>query len=338
MTIYAFDDIDDALDATRAFLWPFDLATWLKLALVVFFLGGTGSVNPFQFSSNVPSTGGPSDPVTPTGPGLPSLSEIVNALTPIEWAIVGAFVGAVLLLGFGFAFVGAVMEFVFVESIRHERVSIREYWGERWRQGGRLFGFRLVVGLLSLAVAGGVVLAAAWPLLTGDGGFSIALLLLAILVAIGVALVSALLNGFTTQFIVPVMVAEDRAVLDAWRRFWPTVTGQWKQYLAYAFMRIVLTIAVGIVVGIATTIAALVLAIPFVIVGIVGVALLSVSEIAGGAVIAIAIVLFTLILIVLSLLVAVPVQTYLRYYALLVLGDTEAEFDLVAERRRAIRE
>jgi hypothetical protein len=338
MTIYAFDDIDDALDATRAFLWPFDLGTWLKLAFVVFFLGGTGSVNPVQFGSNVPSTGGPTDPETPTSTAVPSLSEIVNALTPTEWAIVGAIVSTVLLIALGFGFVGAVMEFVFVESIRHERVSVREYWGERWRQGGRLFGFRLVVGLLSLAVVGGVILATVWPLLGGDGGFSVAVLLLAILVAIGVAVVSAIVNGFTTQFVVPVMVAEDRSVLAAWRRFWPTITGQWKQYLAYAFMRIVLTIAVGIVVGIVTTVAALVLAIPFVAVGIAGFALFSVSEIAGGAVIAIAVALFVLTLIVLSLLVAVPVQTYLRYYALLVLGDTEAEFDLVAERRQMIRE
>ncbi len=338
MTIYAFDDIDDALDATRSFLWPFDFGTWLKLAFVVFFLGGTGSVNPFQFTSNVPSTGGPSDPGTPTGPGQPGLSEVVNALSPTEWAIVGAVVGAVLLIGLGFAFVSAVMEFVFVESIRRERVSIRAYWSERWRQGGRLFGFRLVVGLLSLAIVGGAILAAVWPLLSGDGGFSIAVLLLAILAAIAVSVVSAILNGFTTQFVVPVMIAEDRTVIDAWRRFWPTVTGQWKQYLAYAVMRIVLTIAVGIVVGIATAVAALVVAIPFVVIGIVGFALLSVSEIAGGAVIAIAVALFLLAVIVLSLLVAVPVQTYLRYYALLVLGDTETEFDLVAERRRAIRE
>jgi hypothetical protein len=34
----------------------------------------------------------------------------------------------------------------------------------------------------------------------------------------------------------------------------------------------------------------------------------------------------------------VPVQTYLHYYALLVLGDTNETFDLIKDRRTAIRE
>ena len=335
MTIYAFDDIDDAVDATRAFLWPFDLGTWVKLAFVVFFLGGTGAVNPFQFANT--TTGGPSDPGTTPGAG-PTLSEIVNSLTPTEWAIIAAVVGVIILIGLLFAFVGAVMEFVFVESISRERVSIREYWGERWRQGGRLFGFRLVVGLLTLVVGFGPVVAAIWPVLTG-GSFSIVFLLAAIGWAIVVAMGSGLLNGFTTQLVVPVMIAEDRTVLGAWRRFWPTLTGQWKQYLAYAFMRIVLSIAVGIVVGLVTGFAALVVAIPFVIVGVLGGYLvLAMGTVVGWVIVTIAVALFTLTMIVLSLLVAVPVQTYLRYYALLVLGDTEEAFDLVPERRRAIRE
>lgn len=331
MTLYALQDIDDAIAATRSFLWPFDLGTWLKLAFVVFFLGGSGSVNPTQFGNTTSNT-------TPSDPGqLPSFSELVNSLSPTEWAIIAGIVGTIILIGAAFAFVGAVMEFVFVESIRRERVAIREYWRGWWWQGGRLFGFRLVVGLLSLMVAGGAIAAAAWPLLTGNGSFSVVLLLLAIGVAFVVAIVSSLVNGFTTQFVVPVMIAENRNVLAAWRRFWPTLTGQWKQYLAYVFVRFVLSIAVGLVVGIVTFVGMLILAIPFVIVGVGGVALLSVSEIAGGALIAITIALFVLLLFVLALLLSVPVQTFLRYYALLVLGDTEAAFDLVDEQRQAIR-
>ncbi|WP_435117979.1 DUF7544 domain-containing protein [Halolamina sp. C58] len=332
MTLSALENVDDALDATRSFLWPFDLGRWLKLAFVVFFLGGTGAVNPVQFGGGSPPSG------TPNEPGqLPSYSEIVNALTPTEWAIVGAIVGAILLLGLILGLVGAVMEFVFVESLRRERVSIREYWSDRWRQGVRLFGFRLVVGLLSLAIAGGAIVAALWPLVTG-GQFSVAVLLAAIGVALVVAMVSGLLTGFTTQFVVPVMVAEDRSVLGAWKRFWPTMVGEWKEYLAYAVLRIVLSIAVGILTGVVTGVGLLVLAIPLVVLGIAGGVLLSVSEIVGGAVLVFVVVLFVVATIVLSLLVAVPVQTYLRYYALLVLGDTEDAFDLVAERRRAIRE
>lgn len=48
--------------------------------------------------------------------------------------------------------------------------------------------------------------------------------------------------------------------------------------------------------------------------------------------------LFGLGLFALSLSVAVPVQTALRYYGPFVLGDTDASLDVVSDRRRAVRE
>jgi hypothetical protein len=45
------------------------------------------------------------------------------------------------------------MEFVLVGSLHREAVTVRQYWGERWRRGARPFGFRLVIGLLVIALA-----------------------------------------------------------------------------------------------------------------------------------------------------------------------------------------
>ena len=140
-----------------------------------------------------------------------------------------------------------------------------------------------------------------------------------------------------TTSVVPVMIAEEIGVLAAWRRFWGTLTGQWKQYAAYLVMGFVLQIAAGLVAGIGTLIIAVLLAIPFGIIALVGAGLLSVASIVGWIVIGIAAVLFVLSMIAVVLLVGVPIQTFLRYYALFVLGDTNADFDLIAERRAAIR-
>lgn len=331
MSLAALDDIDDAIAATRALLWPFDLGRWARLAVVVFFLSSAGTVNPFQF-------GGTPDTGTPTDPGqTPSFSEFVNSISPTEWAIIAGVIGVILLIALLFGFIGAVMEFVFVESLRRERVSIREYWGERWRQGARLLGFRLVVGLLTLGIGGGALAAGLWPLLAGVEGFSLVLLAAGAAVFVAAALVGGLVTGLTTQFVVPVMIAEDRGVLAAWRRFWPTLAGEWKEYLVYLVVRFVLGIGIAIVVGIVSLVAAIALAIPVGVIALVGVALLSVSPVAGWAIIAVAAALFVLCLFVFSLFLAVPVQTFVRYYALLVLGDTEEAFDLMPERRRAIR-
>lgn len=333
MTLYALDDIDDAIDATRTFLWPFDRGRWARFALVVFFVGGVGGANPFQFGGSAPSGTGGGDPGTVTG-----MPDTLPSLGGSELALIGAVVAAVVLLALAFAFVGSVMEFVLVESLRRESVRVRRYWSDHWGRGLRLFGFRLLLGVLTFGLFGLLVVVALAPVLFDGGEFSFGLLALAIPVGIGVAVVSGLVNGFTTMFVVPIMLSEERGVLSGWRRFWPTLTGQWKQYLVYAVMGFVLQLAAGIAASIVAAVAAVVVAIPLVLVGLLGVGLLSVSQVAGWAVVAVAVALFVLALLAVVLLVAVPVQTFLRYYALLVLGDTNGAFDLIPERRRAIRD
>jgi hypothetical protein len=96
-------------------------------------------------------------------------------------------------------------------------------------------------------------------------------------------------------------------------------------------------LAGGILAGIASVIGIVALAIPLGLLGLVGAGLLAVVDVVGWVVIGVAAVLFALAAIVLVLFVSVPVQTFLRYYALLVLGDTNAAFDLIPERRRTIR-
>jgi hypothetical protein len=332
VTLYALDDIEDAIDATRAFLWPLDRGRWLRLAVVVFFAGGAGGFNPFQFTGS----GTPTTPDTPTpppsgGPNLPSLG------SP-EVAIVAGIAALLLFVFLGFLLVGSVMEFVFVRSLREEAVTVRRYWRDHWRQGVRLFGFRLVLTVATVGIVGGVLVAVFAPVVLGGRVAALGLLVVAIPVLILVALVSGLLNGFTTMFVVPVMLLEERGVVASWRRFWPTLRRAWKQYLAYLFMSVVLSLAGGILTALATLVAALAVGIPLALVGLLGGALLTVSSVAGWVVIGVAVVLFVVAMFVLTLLIAVPVQTFLRYYALLVLGDTNDAFDVVPERRRAIRE
>jgi hypothetical protein len=41
---------------------------------------------------------------------------------------------------------------------------------------------------------------------------------------------------------------------------------------------------------------------------------------------------------VVAALVGMPVQAYLRYYAMLVLGDVDPDLDLIPDQRAAVRE
>ncbi|ELZ26134.1 hypothetical protein C474_20576 [Halogeometricum pallidum JCM 14848] len=331
MALYALDNVDDALDATRAFLTPVDRTTWVKLALVTLFVSGPGA----NFGGSQYTAGGNGG-----GPGTVPLTD----LGPRTWLLVAGVVGVVALLAFAFAFVGSVMEFVFVESLRNRTVTVRRYWGRRWRQGARLFGFRLVLALFTL---GAVLLFAApfvLPLLGLDagvalnGGAWVGLLFVLLPVFVVLAVVVSLVDGFTTAFVVPIMVLEDCGVLDGWRRLWPTIPAQWTQYLAYVVTGFFLSLFGGLLVAVVTAVLAFALLVPFGLLFALGAALFAfVAEPLGIAVLVVFGVLYALAVVAVAALAQAPVQTYLRYYALLVLGDVAPAFDLIPDQRRAVR-
>jgi hypothetical protein len=333
MTLYALEALDDALDATRAFLRPRDRTDWVKLAIVVFFLGGVGGNTPLQYTTGGDGgTGG-----TPSG-GMPI------EFGPRVWLLVAAVVAAVVLVALVFGLIGSIMEFVFVECLREETVAVRRFWSRRWRQGVRLFAFRIAIGLLVLGGVAVLLLPVLAPLFDVGpfggvgGGVSIALLVLLVPVFVLFALIAGLVEAFTTAFVVPIMILEDRNVLPAWRRLWSTITAQWQQYLAYAVAAFLLGLVGGLLVGIGVLIGAVVLLAPFGLLAAIGVALyVLVSELAGIVVVAVVAFAYFLAVLALAALVQVPVLTYLRYYALLVLGDVDPDLDLIAERRAAIR-
>lgn len=329
MSLYALDNLDDSLDATRALLTPINRTLWVKLAFVVLFVGGAGTnLNTFQSTF-----GGNGDGVPPAGdmPGIEA--------DPQLWLLVAGVAGIFLLLGLAFALIGSIMEFVFVESLRNQRVTVRRYWSQRWRQGFRLFGFRVVIGSI---VLGSALLIGAFGFLffdtisAGTVGIIVLLLVPAI---VTLTVVIGLVSGFTTVFVVPIMLLEECGVLEGWRHLWPTITSQWKQYLAYAVGSFFLSVLGGILTGIITAILAVILLIPF---GVLFALALALGlTLADPLAIIVGIVLgtpYVLAVIAVAALVQVPVQTYLRYYALLILGDVDPRFDLIPDQRAAIRD
>lgn len=326
MPLHAFDDIDDAYAATRSFLFPIQRGTWLRLALIALFVGA--STNIPTFGVNVPTTG--------TGEGIPirALEEMVPPLTGTILLVLGVAIVAVILLVLAFMLVGAVMEFVFVETLRTESVGIRRDWGTYWRRGLRLFGFRVAVGFVTLLVLGSILAVVALPLLRGDATRAVGRLLVLSPVVVGLVLITGVINGFTTAFVVPVMLLEDRRVLAAWRRLWPTLRAEWHEYAVYAVISWLLAVVLNVLLAMILMFGALMLAIPFVLVGLL---VLVLTELAGLVLIAVLATVHLVLLIFGALLLQVPIKTFLRYYALFVLGDTDAELDPIPDQRAAVR-
>lgn len=308
--MFAIDDLGDAIDVTREFLTPVRLGTWLKLAFVVFFVGGIGLSGPTfpGGTGEVPTTG------TETDPGTVDVGELLPILIGLALLV--------LLVWLAFSLVGAIFEFTLLESLRSGEVHVRRYTKRNFGRGLRLFGFRIVLGLATLLIVGLPLLAV---FLSTPDSISLALLGLVVLFAIPVFLAYAIISRFTTVFVAPTMLQKNLGVIAAWKRFWPTLTANWTEYLVYLLLVWVLQM----VIGFATSILLLVLLIPFAIVIIV----LMFIPLLNLLVLLVAIPLFIL----LAMLVQVPIVTYLRYYALLVLGDTDADLDLIPDQRAAVR-
>lgn len=333
MALHAIDDVGDAIDATREFLFPFDLRRWLKLALVAFFIGGGLNTPSGQFGGSGGTGGSPG----PGGGGelpasLPSLP--VEAMTLIAVAV-----AVVVLLALVFGIVGSVMEFVFIESLRNDAVRVRQYWSDRWRQGLRLFGFRVVIGLPLLALVLGWMALFVLPMVTNvqQPAFSAGVFLFGLPVLLLAGLVFAVINAFTTFFVVPLMIQRDSGVLAGWRRLWPSMKREWKQYAAFAVFLLVLSLVVGFITSIAVGLVAVVVLIPFAILGAIVYVALSLST-AGTVLLGLLAAGFALVMLVVWALVQVPVVAYFRYYALLVLGDIDSSFDIIPDQRAAVRE
>ncbi|MFC6614559.1 hypothetical protein ACFQAS_06250 [Halopenitus salinus] len=335
MALHAVDDVDDAFEATRALLFPIRIRRWLKLALVAFFIGSGMNVPTAQFNS--PGTTGGNGGTGGTGGGMPS--ELPPALSENVLAILA--IAAIVLVGIWvtFAIVGAIMEFVFVESLRRERVSIREYWSDRWTQGLRLFGFRILIGLPVIAVAVGwlALLVAPFALGVIDPVLSVAGLLVGMALLFVFALLLGLVNGFTTSFVVPIMIQRDVGVLSGWRTLWGSIRSDWKEYVVYAVLAVVLNVVAGLVAALAVGVVGMVLLVPLVVLAAVVHLTVSIGSTIGVAILAVPAALYALVMIVVWATAQVPVLAYMRYYALLVLGDVDESLDLIPDRRDAIR-
>jgi hypothetical protein len=327
MSYYALSCLGDALAATKAFLLPVDRGRWLRLAVVVFFLsGGSG------FGS-VSTAGSNTSPSAATG------TAEVPTLPAVDLVAILAVVGVVVALGVLYVLVGAVMQFVLVDSLRREQIRVRKTFRRQFRKGLSLFAFQLVVGIVTVAILGGAAFLLIVPATAGSNGVGLVFGILGFMALFFVVfLVAALVNVFTVDFVVPTMVQTDRGLIGSWRRFWPVFRQDLEQFAVYVLVRIGVAIAVGLVGGTVVGIAAVIVAVPFFVVGGIAVAVTGFSlspavfGLLGGLLVAYLLVLFAVVA-----LVHVPLKTYVRYFQLLVLGDADPDLDLIPDRRAAVR-
>jgi hypothetical protein len=299
MSWYAVDALDDALSETESLLLPFDLGTWVRLAIIGVFAG----MSPPQ--APAVSWDAPPQAVLEFGGQLTDPAFVTLALGVAAVAVV---------IGVVFAAIGSVMEFVLVEVVRSLDVRLLEPFGAKLGAGLRLLAFRIGVGLVVLVAFAGVAVPAVLAGVTGTPLPLLALVLTVPLLFVVGVLAAATLE-FTTAFVVPLMAEHGGGVLDGWRRFYPTLRAEWQQFGVYVLVKLVLLVGAGFVFGLAGA----VLAVPIGLVFFAG-AFTPVAVVAAG--------LAAVVGLVALAAVSVPVVTFLRYHSLRTLDASPAVFTL----------
>lgn len=323
---WAFKPVTTAFEKTKKILLePFNVWTWIKLCIIVFFVGGASSFgNSFSnlFNYREPAPAGYADMFR----NALSNSGLVMLIIAL---IIVAVIIAILL-----AYLKNVFSLVFIRTLATGDVHVIRPMKENLGKGFRLFIFTLLLGLFTAAVAIILVVAMVLCLVlgikTGVGSAGaialvallalIIVLLLALLVAF--CIVMAIIIGFTYDFVAPMMLYKGMGVIQGWKYLYSLIKKEWKQFGLYVLVNWALRLIVGII----TLIISFPIILVFLALAIVGVfTAIAVAKISSLllALVIIGILVGVLLFVIIMLVISMPVAVYFRYYSLDVLKQID---------------
>lgn len=350
---HAVEAVDDAVDATRRFLFPFSLVRWAKLAFLVLLMGSGANAGvsipaaPDARIGGLSGFSGSWRTGTETGTWVSEFETALSDLLvgmPSDWLIVAvavAVVGAVVALSVA----SLSLRLVFYDALRTNAVRLWRPFLGRLRQATGLLVASVILwsvaaGPIALAVL--VAVAVETPIELGPIDSAAATIAgQSVGPAIGVGLlggvvvtVATLALRFTYEFVVPAMVVTDKGVIAAWRRVWRAVSGEWSELIVYLVVHFFVGLGTAFIQGIAFLIAIVAIAV------IAGSALLLaavplgglgalVSTTAGSVTLAIVAVVAGVVLVVVTLPVSVVTRSYSVAYEVATLGAFDPELTLL---------
>jgi len=335
---WAFKPITTAFEKTRKLLLePFDAWTWLKLTIIVFFVGTGTSRLSNNFSNMANYRTGSSDSY--------AIEQGINSVlsnTVLIMAIV-ALVVLVVALALLFAYLRNVFSFVFIRALTAGDVRIIKPLMDNLGRGFRLFVFTLLVGLLTLAVVLAfifiMVLCVLLALKVGvSGAVGLMVLLLAILVIlililamVAFSVAMSIFIGFTYDFVAPMVYFKGMGIVESWKWLWASIKKDWQQYGVYVLARWALEFALGIVtMFIVLPVALIFLAI--LLAGAIAAYYAANVTIVLAVLIGLGVLALAAIFILIIMAISMPVAVYFRYYSLDVLKQIDPSAVIYSER------
>lgn len=322
---FALSEIDSAIRRTRDLLWPFRKGVWLRIALISLFIGWGGAGFP------QPAWSSESDFPSDAFDGF-----IVPDALPDMAGLIIAIILLIIACALLFMLIGSILQFVFVDCIRTGDVKIRESFSPRAGKGGRLFLFQIGLAVLFLLLLAALIIPLiimAGGLAGPAGGISLVLTLLVFFPFLFIlAIIIGIIQLITIDFVVPIMIRKDCGVIDGWKEFVGIISTQWMQGIIYLVVRFLAALGAGIVMILLTLLALGIVGIPF---AIIGFFLFLLVQMANIHLLLLLLIPYLIIAIPVVLLISVPFITFFRIYSLAVLGRLNSGYALLPEEEQA---
>ena len=353
MSWHAVEAVDDAVEATRRFLFPFGLVRWAKLALLVLLMGGGANVGvsvpaaPDARVSGIVGISGSGRAGAETASAAAEFDAAASDLlagVPGRWQVVAVAAlaaGAVIGLSVG----SLSLRLAFYDALRTNTVRLWRPFLGRLRQAAGLFVASAVLWSIIAVSIGLTVLVAVAPVTpTGweqvdsfaaaVGSLSVGATVAAGLLAATTVLFATIALRLTYEFVVPTMAVEGAGVLAGWSRVWRAVRGEWAEVVVYLAVHFFVAIGTAVVEGITVAV------VGFAVAAVAGSALLLAAVPLGGlgalagttagvGVVVIVAIIAVATLGALTLPVSVVTRSYLIAYEVATLDGIDPELALL---------
>lgn len=252
MSWYGIDAVDRAFSRTKKALFePFDFWKWVKLAIIVFFVGSgssnyTGSGNNYRMSPeelrNTTTLG--SDLIHGYIPQ--SINSPITSFS--EYGLLIALIAALILIFLLFFYISSVMEFVFVESLVKNEVKFWAYSRKFLGRGFNLLLVRLALLIISLVFLGIAALPLISSIMKMSSDFSWSALMGGFVWFIGVLIALGLIMGIISSFIslaIPVSIYRNIGLIASLKLVFANFRKSWKEVVVYWFIRFIISIVIS---------------------------------------------------------------------------------------------
>jgi len=266
--ISVIDPLSPAFERVKTILFrPFDLGRWFVIgfcAWLAYLGGGPGGAG-----------GGPrwQSPPREAEQALHEAKEFM--LANMYWIVPVAVIGVLVIVAISLliTWLSSRGRFMFLHCVAENKAEVKVPWTKFGKHANSLFLFRIVVGIIGflIAVIIGLIMlfvALSMKAALGFNVFTITGAILCAMLFIVLAIVFALIQKLTMDFVVPIMFLRTTSCVAGWREFLALLSANKARFALYILFQIVIAIAIGAIILAAIfatcCCAACILAIPYI--------------------------------------------------------------------------